>query len=82
MIRYPLLISFRPQPHDMITPVDSDYPTLIMEAAKTFANQCGAHAQVQLVEQEMKLCVQAPRIMQQFMGDVDFGKGSVLLPFA
>ncbi|KAF9054685.1 hypothetical protein BJ165DRAFT_1523175 [Panaeolus papilionaceus] len=65
----------------MTTPVDSDYPALIMEAAKTFANQCGAHAQVQLVEQEMKLCVQAPRIMQQFMGDVDFGKDPAGLLF-
>ncbi|PPQ65517.1 hypothetical protein CVT24_010813 [Panaeolus cyanescens] len=60
----------------------SEYPGLLMEASTIFSNQCSGHAQIHQEQgEEMKISLQAPDIMKQFMGDVQIGKDPAGLLF-
>lgn len=57
------------------TPLLTDFPRLIKEAAETFRRECAAWTQFRWEGNDLKVRLQAPDIMQQFVGDVEFGKG-------
>jgi hypothetical protein len=52
----------------------ADFPRLIKLAAETWSNDCSAFVQIRNDSNTMKLRLQAIEIMQQFVGDVQFGK--------
>jgi hypothetical protein len=55
---------------------DSSYPHQLSEAAKVYPNSCNAYANFRAADGFIALRVQAPEIMMQFVGNVDFGKGT------
>jgi hypothetical protein len=60
---------------DPSTMSDSSYPQQLSEAARIYANSCNAYADFRAADNFIALRIQAPEIMMQFVGDVDFGKG-------
>jgi len=51
------------------------FPELVKEAAKLFANECTAYAQFRVENNVFKARLQATEIVKQFVGDVTFGQG-------
>ncbi|PPQ65516.1 hypothetical protein CVT24_010812 [Panaeolus cyanescens] len=52
----------------------TEFPRFIKEAAEVFRSECTAWTQVRWEGRDIKVRLQAPDIMQQFIGDVEFGK--------
>lgn len=56
---------------------DSSYAHQLSEAAKVYHSSCTAYASFRATHHGyITLHVQSPEIMMQFVGDVDFGKGT------
>jgi hypothetical protein len=55
---------------------ESSLPHQLYEAAKVYPNSCNAYAHFRATDVYIALRIQAPEIMVQFMGHVDFGKGA------
>ena len=54
----------------------ASYPYQLCEAAREFSNSCTAYAHLHKSHDSSGLRIQAPEIMMQFVGDVDFGRGT------
>ncbi|KAF8726424.1 hypothetical protein AX14_007896 [Amanita brunnescens Koide BX004] len=52
----------------------ASYPYQLCEAAREFSNSCTAYAHLHKSHDSSGLRIQAPEIMMQFVGDVDFGR--------
>ena len=61
--------------HDPLTMTISSFPQELYEAARVYPNSCTAYANFSAADDFIALRIQAPEIMMQFVGDVDFGKG-------
>lgn len=85
-IKGPLLPTDRQHQHpttsafSRLTTTMSDFPRLIEEAAKIWPNETAAFEQITLEANKIKIRIQAIDIMQQFVGDVSFGRGQYFQP--
>ena len=60
---------------------ESSLPHQLYEAAKLYSNSCEAYANFRAANVYIALRLQAPEIMMQFVGNVDFGKGIPATPY-
>jgi hypothetical protein len=59
--------------------MSDSYPDQLYEAAEIYSSSCNAYANFRAggtAGSYIALRIQAPEIMMQFVGDVDFGKGT------
>ncbi|KAH9980429.1 hypothetical protein BJV74DRAFT_857028 [Russula compacta] len=52
----------------------SDFPSLLKESAERWSSECSAFEQLRIEGGALRLRLQAIEIMQQFVGDVNFGR--------